>query len=503
MRNARVRTSAPAAYVPPRAPMSNPVTVDRLQFALAATFHYLFPILTMGLALFIAWFSTVAYFGREHHRVPMLRLDAAQRESRQAAARFLAKVFAITFAVGVVTGIPLEFQFGTNWARFSDYSGGVIGQTLAMEGIFAFFAESVFIGVFLFGRGRVGPGVHWLSAVMLWVGSWLSAFFIVATNAWMQHPVAYAAEDGRLRLTSLWDLLTNRWLPWQYLHTVLGAALTGAFALAALGALYLLLDRDHAVARTLLRVGVVSALVLSVLQIFPTGDRSAQNVARMQPSAFASMEGLFETEKGAPLSIIGNPDTRRRRLESSIDMPHLLSFLTSRRWNARTTGLDDIPVNRSPSSVPLVYYAYHIMVGLGTIFLVLSAAAVLLLRKRRLERSRPTLWALMIAFPFTMVANIAGWAVAETGRQPWVVFGLQRTSAGASPADVVPDGTTIFTLLGFTGLYLLIGLLYVLFVVRTLARGPGDAGLPTSYGGAVAEERAAQGARFHRSRVAR
>ena len=319
----------------------------------------------------------------------------------------------------------------------------------------------------------------------------------------MQHPVAYVPHDGQLRLTSLWDLLTNPWLPWMYLHTILGAALTGAFALAALGALYLLLDRDHSVARTLLRVGVISALVLSVLQIFPTGDRSAQNVARMQPSAFASMEGQFETERGAPLTIIGNPDTQRRRLESTIEMPHLLSFLTSRRWNAVTTGLNDIPVNRWPSSVPLVYYAYHIMVGLGTIFLVLAAAAVFLLRKGRLERSRPMLWALMVAFPFTLVANIAGWAVAETGRQPWVVFGLQRTSAGASPADVVPDGQAIFTLLGFTGLYLLIGLLYVLFVVRTLARGPGDVDLPISYGGPVAEETAAEGPRFQRSKVAR
>ena len=484
--------------------MSDPVTADRLQFALAATFHYLFPILTMGLALFIAWFQSAAYFGRENHRLPFLRLTKPEREHREAGARFLAKIFAVTFAVGVVTGIPLEFQFGTNWARFSDYSGGVIGQTLAMEGVFAFFAESVFIGVFLFGRGRVSRRLHWLSAVMVFVGSWVSAFFIVVTNAWMQHPVAYAMHDGRLRLTSLWDLLTNPWAPWQYLHTVFGAALSGAFALAALGALFLLLDRHHDVARAFLKAGVIGALIFSVLQIFPTGDRHAQNVARMQPSAFASMEGLFETERGAPLTIIGNPDTRRRRLESTVEMPHLLSFLTSRRWDARTTGLNDIPVGRWPSSVPLVYYAYHIMVGLGTIFLVLAAAAVLLLRKERLGRSAPMLWALMIAFPFTFVANIAGWTVAETGRQPWVVFGMQRTSAGASPADVVPDGTTIFALLGFAGLYLVVGLLYVLFVARIVARGPADTGLPTAYGGVVQADEAAQGPRFRRrSRVAR
>src|SRR3954469_20409162 len=393
--------------------MSDPVLVDRLQFALAATFHYLFPILTMGLALFIAWFKTVSYFGREDRRFRLLRLDESGREQYEAGARFAAKIFAVTFAVGVVTGVPLEFQFGTNWARFSNYSGGVIGQTLAMEGVFAFFAESVFIGVFLFGRSRVSPGLHWLSAVMLFVGSWLSAFFIIATNSWMQHPVAYDVQGDRLRLTSLWDLLTNPWVGWIYLHTVFGAALAGAFALAAVGALFLLLDRHHDVARIFLRVGVVGALIFSVLAIFPTGDRSSHNVAHMQPATFAAMEGLFETRTGAPLVIIGNPDTERRRLESSVEMPRLLSFLTSRRWDERLTGLNDIPTNRWPGSVPLVYYAYHIMVGLGTIFVVLAAVAVVRVRKGRLERSRGLLWALMIAFPFTYIANIAGWTVAE------------------------------------------------------------------------------------------
>jgi cytochrome d ubiquinol oxidase subunit I len=343
--------------------MSDPALVDRLQFALAATFHYLFPILTMGLALFIAWLKTAAYLGGENHRLRPLRLDEAGRSHHEAAAQFAAKLFAVTFAVGVVTGIPLEFQFGTNWARFSDYAGGVIGQTLAMEGVFAFFAESVFIGLFLFGRDRVSPRLHWLSALMLFAGSWLSAFFIVATNAWMQHPVAYDVQGSRLRLTSLWELLTNPWVGWQYLHTVVGAAVTGAFALAGIGALFVLLGRHEDVARVLLRTGVVGALIFTVLAIFPTGDRSSHNVARMQPSAFAAMEGMFETQKGAPLVIIGNPDTERRRLESSIELPELLSFLTSQRWDERLTGLDDIPTSRWPSSVPLVYYAYHIMVG--------------------------------------------------------------------------------------------------------------------------------------------
>jgi cytochrome d ubiquinol oxidase subunit I len=341
-----------------------------------------------------------------------------------------------------------------------------------MEGVFAFFAESVFLGVFLAGRGRVSDRLHWISSLMMLVGSWVSGFFIIATNAWMQHPVAYTVDHGHAQLDSLWGLLTNPWLPWQYAHNMSGAAITGAFALAALGAFYTLIDRHPEFSRVCLRAGVVGALLFCVLQIFPTGDQHARRVARYQPSSFAAAEGLFPTQKGAPLVIIGNPNTEQRRLESSIEMPKLLSFLTSRRWDTTVTGLDDIPTDRWPDSVPLVYYAYHIMVGLGTLLLVCAAAAALLLRRGRLFAARPMLWALMLAFPFTYVANIAGWTVAETGRQPWVVFGLMRTSAGASPAASVPAGTGIFTLLGFAGLYLLVGLLYVLFIVRIVAQGP-------------------------------
>jgi cytochrome d ubiquinol oxidase subunit I len=454
--------------------VSSHVTVDRLQFTLTVTFHYLFPILTMGSALFIAWLKTVSYLGRDGHRFRPLRTTADDRRVADGAAHFWAKIFGVNFAMGVVTGIPLEFQFGTNWAAFSNYAGGVIGQTLAMEGVFAFFAESVFLGAFLAGRGRVGERLHWVAALMVFAGSWISGFFIIATNAWMQHPVSYFIEDGRAQLDSFWGLLGNPWVYWQYAHNMSGAAITGAFALAALGAFYALSGRHPAFSRTCLSVGVVGALIFCGLQIFPTGDQHARMVARYQPSAFAAMEGLFPTQKGAPLVIIGNPDTERRRLDSSIEMPRLLSFLTSRRWDTTVTGLNDIPTDRWPDSVPLVYYAYHIMVGLGTILLLVALVAVVQLWRKRLMTSRKVLWALMIAFPFTYIANIAGWTVAETGRQPWVVYELMRTRNGASPASSVPAGTGIFTLIGFLGLYLLIGMLYVLLTLRIVARGPDE-----------------------------
>lgn len=460
--------------------MSSQVTVDRWQFTLTVMFHYLFPIMTMGLALFIAWLETVSFFGSERRRPRLLRKTPEERNAYHAAAHFWAKIFAVNFAVGVVTGIPLEFQFGTNWAGFSNFAGGVIGQTLAMEGIFAFFAESVFIGIFLWVP-RVGPRLHWASAVMVWVGSWISGFFIIATNAWMQHPVAYNIHGGRAQLNSFWGLLTNPWIGWEYAHNMSGAVITGAFLLAGGGALYALLGRHLQFSRICITVGVVGALIFSTLQIFPTGDGQARQLARYQPSSFAAAEGLFETAKGAPLVIIGNPDTTRRTLDSSIEMPHFLSFLTSHRWNATEKGLDAIPTTLWPNSVPLVYYAYHIMIGLGTILLILALAAVVMLRRGRLFRSRTMLWALMIAFPFTYIANLAGWTVAETGRQPWVVFGLQRTAAGASPAKSVPAGTGIFTLLGFFGLYVLIALLYVLLQLRIVSSGPAESepGVPT------------------------
>lgn len=466
--------------------MSDHVTVDRLQFALLITFHYLFPILTMGVALFVAWLKSVSYLGRPDHRLRLLRKSDGEREAYESAARFWAKIFAVNFAVGVVTGIPMEFQFGTNWAGFSNYAGGVIGQTLAMEGVFAFFAESVFLGVFLAGRERFSPRIHWLSAVMVFVGSWLSGFFIIATNAWMQHPVGHEIKDGKAQLNSFWDMVTNPWLGWQYTHNMSGAAITGAFVLAAMGAFFLLTDRHHQIARICLRVGVVGALIFCVLQIFPTGDRAAHNVAKYQPAAFAAMEGMFETQNGAPLVIIGNPDTEKRKLDSSLDLPHFLSFLTSRNWNERLTGLNDIPEEQWPDSVPLAYYAYHIMVGLGTILLLIAGLAVFLLWRGRLYESRPMLWALMLAFPFTYIANIAGWTTAEVARQPWVVYGLLRTEDAASPAESVPAGTGIFTMLGFAGLYLFVGILYLVLMLRIVNKGPDDLDPPTTSTAAAA-----------------
>ena len=430
---------------------------NRLQFGFTISYHYLFPQLTMGLALLLVVFKTMALW-RGDERCNDL-------------ARFWGRIFGINFALGVVTGIPMEFQFGTNWARFSAYAGGVVGLTLALEGMFAFFAESAFLGLFLFGERRLGPRGHLLSVVMVFLGSWLSGYFIVATNAFMQHPTGYAvAGNGTLQLADLWAYLLNPWALWQYAHTMCAAVVTGAFAVAAVGAYWTLMHEHEAHAGLCLRVGVIAGLIGSGLLLFPTGDASGKLVARHQAPGLAAMEGKFESSTHAELAIIGQPDVAHRTLVNAVYVPALLSYLAYGSFGAIVVGLNDVPEDQWPDNVELLYYAYHIMVGLGTIFMAVMLAAAVQLWRGRLARSRPMLWTLLLAFPFPYIATTAGWLVAELGRQPWLVYGLQRTRDGTSPS--VPGGNVVFSLLGFMGLYLLIGLLFVYLIVRQLARGP-------------------------------
>ncbi|MEZ4430436.1 MAG: cytochrome ubiquinol oxidase subunit I [Nannocystaceae bacterium] len=431
----------------------------RLQFAFTITYHYLFPQLTMGLALIIVIFKAIALRTRD----PIAA----------AAVTFWIRVFALAFVMGVVTGIPMEFQFGTNWARFAEGGGAVIGQLLAMEGVFAFFLESAFLGLVLAGERRVGPRLHAIACVCVWLGSWTSGFFIVATNAWMQRPVGYVfTADGGLELSSLGALLTNEWLVWQYPHVILGALVTGGAVVAAIGALYTLLERHREHARAYLRVGVTVGALAALLAAFPTGDMQAKNVLAHQPVTFAAMEGHFHSERGAPMVLVGQPDMERRRLDNAIAVPNILSLMTHYRWDSEIRGLDEWPVDEWPDNVPLLYYAYHIMVGLGTVLIAALGGALLLLRGDRLLRWRWPLWILTLCAPLPFIANTAGWITAEAGRQPWLIYGLMRTAEGTSPH--VSAGNVLFSLLGFMGLYALLSLLFVALLLRILAKGPGN-----------------------------
>jgi cytochrome bd ubiquinol oxidase subunit I len=437
--------------------MDDALLIHRLHFAFTVTYHYLFPQLTMGLAPLIVILKTLAI--------------RKGNERYNHAARFWAKIFAINFLFGVITGIPMEFQFGTNWARFSQYAGGVIATALAMEGVFAFFLESSFLGLFLFGERRFGQRVHWFAAFMVFAGSWISGFFIIVTDAWMQHPVGYEiAADGTAHLNSFWSLLFNEWAIWQYLHNMCGALITGSFAMAATGAYYLLSRKQEEYGRLFLKVGVVIAAVASILQLFPTGDRQGKLVTDYQPVTLAAMEGLFETESGAAIVLVGQPDTDNLKLDNPIYVPKALSFLTHRHWEAEVKGLKEFPRDQWPDNIPLLYYSYHIMVGLGTIFILITLTALILLWRKKLFGARWMLWILMLSFPFPYIANTAGWITAEVGRQPWLVYGLLRTSQGYSAN--VSAGNGLFTLLGFMGMYTVLSILFIILIWREIGHGP-------------------------------
>ncbi len=436
---------------------SDVLTYDRLHFAGTIIFHYLFPQLTMGLALLLALFSTRAYWKND--------------DQYRVAARFWTRIFAITFAFGVATGVPMEFQFGTNWANFSRFAGGCIGQTLALEGTFAFFLESFFIGAMLAGEKRLGARFVWIATLVVFVGAWLSAYFILATNAWMQHPVGYEiGPDGTVRLRSFWHLLGNPWLAAQYGHNQSAAVVTGAFVVAGVGAYYLLSEQHTDPGKLFLRIGLIVGAIASFLLLFPTGDRESLQVWRHQPTKGAAMEGLFFTEQPAAITIMGQPNMETLAIDNPIKIPGVLSYLTYRRFSAEVTGLTAFPRDQWPDHVPLVYYAYHIMVGLGTIYIGITFLAVLLLWRRRLYTSRWMLWIVMVITPFPYISTTAGWVTAEMGRQPWLAWELFRTVEGAS--TLVRSGNVLFTLMGFAGLYLLLGLSYLMVVLKLAAQGP-------------------------------
>jgi cytochrome bd ubiquinol oxidase subunit I len=437
--------------------MESALLVHRLHFAFTVTFHYLFPMLTMGLAPLIVALKTMALWKKD--------------EAYARAARFWAKIFGINFVVGVVTGIPMEFQFGTNWSHFSRFAGGVIGQTLGMEGMFAFFLESAFLGLFLYGEKRLSPKMHWFSALMVFLGSWLSGYFIVCTDAWMQHPVGYAVSpDGSVALNSFWSLVLNPWAVWQYAHNMCGAAICGAFVMCAVAAFYLLSQKHVEQAKIFLKTGIVSGLFFSFMVMGPTGDKQGRYVTEFQPATLAAMEALWETQPGAPLVIIGQPNEAERKIDNPIYLPKMLSFLTYRAWNAEVIGLDAFPKEDWPQNIPLLYYSYHIMVGLGTIFLAIMVVSGFLWWRGALWNARWMHWILLLCFPLPYIANTAGWMTTELGRQPWLVYGLLRTAEGYS--KTVSAGNGWFTLLGFMGMYTILAILFIFLVRREIEQGP-------------------------------
>jgi cytochrome d ubiquinol oxidase subunit I len=322
--------------------------------------------------------------------------------------------------------------------------------------------------------------------VALFVGSWLSGYFIIVTNAFMQHPVGYTlGPDGTLHLADFWAFVFNPWALWQYTHNMMASVITASFVMSAVGAYWSLMGMHTDHARICLRVGVIAGLLSCIAVIFPTGDGQGKLLAKHQPVALAAAEGLFDSGPYAELAIIGQPNVPERKLENPIVVPGVLSFLAYGTFGSTVQGLNDFPESEWPDNVELLYYTYHIMVGLGTVFILVMGTSAFLLWRGRLQQTRPMLWVLMLAFPLPYIATTAGWWTAELGRQPWLVHRLLRTADGGS--TLVSTGDVVFTTLGFAGLYLALGMLFVLLVLKEISRGPEDRGQRSEVGDQKAE----------------
>jgi cytochrome d ubiquinol oxidase subunit I len=431
------------------------IDLARVQFAFTAAFHFIFPAVTIGLGLIVAITETI-----RHRR----RAEVWDRISR-----FWTKVFAITFAVGVATGIVMEFQFGTNWSNYSTFVGDIFGSPLAAEAIFAFFLESTFLGVLLWGRERISSRLRWFSAVMVSAGSMLSGLWIIIANSWMQTPAGYEVQGDRAVLTDFWAAAFNPSTLPRYIHTIVAACAVGAFIVVGVAAWYVLKGRHYDVARRSLRLGLVVAIVASV-GMFLTGDTHSRQVAQTQPAKFAAMNGLFETEQGVPMIIIAFPPSESGDSDMpSIAVPNLLSLLTTFDANGTIRGLNEFPRDTWPPVAP-TFSTYHLMVALGTLMLVVMLGGVFLWWRRSIETARMWLALAVLAAPAPLLAVQFGWATAEIGRQPWIVYGLMRTSDGVSPIVSAPE--VLASLLGFGVVYLILGALWLFLIRRALVVGP-------------------------------
>ncbi len=429
----------------------------RAQFALTVMFHFIFPAITIGLGLLIAVLETLRW--------------RTGREVYDRAATFWTKLFALTFAVGVATGVVMEFQFGTNWAAYSRFVGDIFGSPLAAEAILAFFLESAFLGLLLFGRDRVSSRLRWFAALMVALGSTLSGFWIVVANSWMQTPAGFTIIDGKARLTDFWAAVFNPSTMPRFIHTIVSSWSVGAFIMVGVAAWFLLRRRHLDVARTSMTIGVTVALVTAGL-MFLTGDMSAREVAHEQSAKFAAMQGLYETTSGADMVIFSLPPTQspgQAYQAPAIVITRLLSFLTFGSFDSVIKGLQAFPPADWPP-VAITFLAYHNMVVIGTIMLLVMLGLAWYTWRRSLLRHPNWLRLAMLVAPLPLVAQQLGWMTAEIGRQPWVVYDVMRTSQGVSTAVSGPD--VLVSLVLLAAVYALLGSLWLFLLRREILHGP-------------------------------
>jgi len=434
---------------------------------LTIMFHYIYPVLSIGLGLL------------------MVIMEAIYLKTKNPAylnmAKFWTKIFALTFAIGVATGIVMEFEFGTNWSTYSRYVGDVFGSALAAEGVFAFFLESGFLALLLFGWDRVGPKLHFFSTLMVCLGAHFSAIWIVVANSWMQTPAGYhivgEGLEARAEIISFWEMVFNPSSMVRLGHVILGCWLAGAFLVISVSAYYMLKGKHLEFSKKSMNIALWVGCLTLILQAI-SGDSSGRVVAQYQPSKLAAMEALFKTKKGAPLTLFGFVNAKEEKIDHAIEIPHLLSFLAFRDFDAEVKGLDQFPKADRPNA-SILFWTFRLMLATWAMMAFIGFIGLYLSCRNRLESHRWLLGLMAISAVVPQIGNQAGWFVAETGRYPWIVYGHLRISEGLSKA--VTANQILASIILFMIVYTLLFILFIYLMHQKIKHGPEEGnglGLP-------------------------
>lgn len=433
------------------------VTLSRIQFALTSGFHYIYPPLSIGLGLMLVLFEGIYI--------------KTKKKLYKEITKFWVKIFALTFALGVATGLVQLFGFGTNWAQYSRFVGDVFGSALGAEGVFAFFLEAGFLGLMLFGWDRVGPKMHYFSTICVAFGAHFSAIWIVVANSWMQTPAGFKivgeGTKAKAIVTDFWAMVFNPSSVDRLTHVILGCWLAGIFLVLSITAYYYLKKQHMGFAKETMKLGLWAAALVLVLQLI-SADITARGVAFHQPSKLAAMEGIYQTQRATPLTIVGWVDTASQTVKG-IQIPGLLSFLVYRNVETPITGFDQIPSDERPP-IGVVFHTYHIMIMMWGLMALVTIAGIYLWKKKKLEKAKWVLWSLVISVIFPQIANQTGWMTAEIGRQPWVVWKLLRTEHGVSPS--ISSHQVLMSIIMFIVIYTLLFILFLFLLDRKIKHGP-------------------------------
>lgn len=431
------------------------VVLARIQFAMTIGFHFLFPPLSIGIAWLLVIIEGIGWRKNDKSYVSL--------------GKFFGKLLALIFAVGVATGIVMEFQFGTNWSVYSKFVGDIFGAPLAAEGVFAFFLESTFLGLYLFGRNKVSKGVHWFSILMVAVGATISAFWIIVANSWQQTPTGFVIQNGRAELTDFWAAVFNPSTIVRFTHTVDAALIAGAFFVIGVSAILILKKKEIELAKKSMKIAVLFGLVAAILEVFPLGHEHGREVAKYQPEKFAALQGLYTSQTGAPLAIFALPFTPPPELKAKIEIPGVLSWLALGDFNARIKGINEFPPDEIPP-LALTFISYHNMVALGMYFIFILLIAYYKIRKNTLWDNRFLLKVLAWSIPLPLFACQLGWIAAEVGRQPWIVYKLLKTKDAISVT--VGAGEILFSIILFALIYIVLISMLLFLMKKKINAGP-------------------------------